>query len=257
MPEVADPGQEHRRAGGLGDRDDVGVADRATRLGEGGDPGREAGLDGVGEREEGIRAADRPVGRLRAESDRARSTAWRAASTRLVWPEPSPTSRPSRTSTMRVRRDAADEPPGEVEVAPLAAVGRARRGAPSNVAGSSGAVSGGRDEHGAAGGPDRAERIGRARPSVGHRQTSRRATGRRRAGGSASPPGRSSAAASKAGRDDDLEEDRAERLGQRRVDRSRSGRRRRRTPRPGRRPAPPPRRRAASAVRRRRMGSCA
>ena len=58
----------------------------------------------------------------------ALSTAWRAASTRDVWPEPRPTSRPSRTRTMAFEVDAADQPPGEVEVGRSRSVGRAAGG---------------------------------------------------------------------------------------------------------------------------------
>ena len=87
------------------------VAHRAAGLDEGRDPGRQADLDRVGERVERVRRARGTASASAPEMARALSTACRAASTREVWPEPRPTSRPSRTSTIafevaRTRRQA-------------------------------------------------------------------------------------------------------------------------------------------------------
>ena len=99
---------------------DLGVAHRAAGLDERGHAGVEEHLGAVREREERVRRRDRAARRRPGRAGApAFSTACRQASTRLIWPEPSPTSRPSRTSTIAFDDDAADEAPGEVEVGGL------------------------------------------------------------------------------------------------------------------------------------------
>src|SRR5438045_8783631 len=65
VAEVASPRDEHGRSGRIDGGHDLGVTDRAARLDEARDAGREADLDGVGERKEGIgrtgRSAQRGV----------------------------------------------------------------------------------------------------------------------------------------------------------------------------------------------------
>ena len=193
----------------------LGVVDRAAGLDEGRDAGLEADLDRVRERDR-TRPRRRPrhAERRRPEIARAFSTACRAASTREVWPEPMPMSRPSRTRTIalevtpRTRRQARSRSRRSASVG-------ARRVAICHVAGSSGAVSGA---------PTRT-----APPAV-----------RIAPSGSSGSAGASSTASSgstiepqvrlrgedlagvvvEAGRDDDLEEEARETLGGRRVDRA-------------------------------------
>ena len=62
MPEVARPGHQHRGPRRVRRGDALGVPDRASRLGKGRDARLEAGLDGIGEREERVRAARGVVG---------------------------------------------------------------------------------------------------------------------------------------------------------------------------------------------------
>ena len=178
------------------------------------------------------------------------STAPRAASTRDVWPEPIPISRPSRTSTIAFDVDAADEPPGEVEVeiAP-------RRSAPARGHGPGRRIVGervrGRHQDRAARRPDRAGRLGRGSRLVeGEHRVDDQAQVRL---GREDRQGR----LVERGRDDDLEEDRDERLGDGAIDRpgqrDDAAERRDRIACERRRPRP----RAASAARRRRTGWCA
>ena len=142
VAEVADAGHEHRPAGGIDGRDRVGVADRAAGLGEGRDAGREADLDRVGEREERVRGAG---GARRSTSGPsiacALATAWRAASTREVWPLPIPTSRRSRTRTIAFEVTPRTSRQARSRSSCSASVG-ARRVAQVQAVGSSAAMSG-------------------------------------------------------------------------------------------------------------------
>ena len=160
------PGHEHRRAGRVDGRDHLRVAHRAARLDE-----------RASRRRRGTPRPRRGTGRTHPrrrrprvdasgpEIARAFSTAWRAASTRLVWPVPSPTSRPSRTRTI-----AFDVTPRTSRQARS----RSRRSASVGARGADDAprrrVVGGRvgrgDEDGAAGGPDRRQRVGRTRAAA-------------------------------------------------------------------------------------------
>ena len=101
VAEVAGPGDEHRATDGVDRRDRLGVAHRAAGLGERPDAGREAGLDGVGEREERVAGAGRPDRRVRHRASRA---PWRRPGGRRRRVTSGrcrcPTSRRSRTSTI-------------------------------------------------------------------------------------------------------------------------------------------------------------
>ena len=249
------PGDEHRGARRVDGGDDLGVAHRAAGLDERGHAGLEADVrrrPGTGRTRPRRRPA--PASARRPQIARAFSTAWRAASTRLVWPEPRPISRPSRTSTIAFEVDAADEPPGEVEVAPLARPSGARRLTTCQL----GRIVGRSCRAPSTSTAPPAVRIDAERVRRGGRAAVRApAPGRRRAAGSASPRGSRGRSSSKPGRDDDLEERSASALGRRARRPAGSARRRRRTPRPGRRRAPRPTPRGASPARRRRTGSCA
>ena len=104
------------RAGGVDDRDRLGVADRAAGLGERGDARRQADLDGVRERVERVRGAG---GAARSRPARASRAPWRRPGGRRR-PARSGRSHPDQPAVPdehdRVRGDAADQPPGEVEV---------------------------------------------------------------------------------------------------------------------------------------------
>ena len=147
-------------------------------------PAAEADLDRVREREERVRGARGARRRVRAEhgvrlGDRL---AGRVDARGLAAAQPDQPAVADEHD--RVRGHAADEPPGEVEVE-LLGVGRRAAGR----AGPGGRVVGGdvgrRDEDRAAGGPDRAGRVGRG-GAVARR---RRAPRRRRRAGSAWSPG--------------------------------------------------------------------
>ena len=148
--------------GVIGDGHDIGVAHRAAGLDEGRHAGRKTGLDarpGTGR--------TRRTHRRRPSSRPGRAWRWpsrRPAARRRrgdVWPLPIPTSRRSRTSDDGVRGHAADEPPGEVEVALLLRRSGPPRGARPRRWIVRGDVRRGHED-GAAGGPDRS-RSDRAR----------------------------------------------------------------------------------------------
>ena len=151
MPEVAGAGQQHRRAGGVDDlqrprhRGPSRPAGRTRSRRLRGRPRPRRGTDRTRPRRRPRRRA-----RRRPAYARAFATAPRAASTRLVWPEPIPISRPSRTSTIafdvtpRTRRQARSRSRRSSSVGP-------RFEATVHVAGSSASVSGARDEDGTAG----------------------------------------------------------------------------------------------------------
>ena len=245
VAEVADSRDEHRRRRRRRRRrrprrracEPPGWANAVT-------PACEADLDRVGEREERVGGARRAAGARLARHTRGPcSTAPRAASTRDVWPEPMPDEPAVADQHDRVRGDAADEPPGEVEVEPLGVGRGAAGGDASRSPGRRATVSGRGDEDGAAGRPERAERVGRR----GARRSSRASAG-------------STTSAQVRLRGEDLERAVVERRAPRRP-RGRSRRaprppprppagsapRPHRTPRPGRRPARPPTPRGASA----------
>ena len=104
----------------------------------------------------------RPVAPASPWNWRALSTAPRQASTRLTWPEPRPTSIPSRTSRIAFETTPRHETPGEVQVAQLGIGGPARRRArPGGRIVGEGVGRG--DEDAAARGAEGAERVGGAR----------------------------------------------------------------------------------------------
>ena len=141
MAEVPGPGQQHRGPGGIDGGHRIGVVQGAARLDERRHAGLQADLDRVRERVERVRRAGGARPRLGPLKAIAFATAPRAASTRDVWPDPIPISRPCRTSTIafevtpRTRRQARSRS------ARSASVGL-RRLATVQVAGSSGRVSG-------------------------------------------------------------------------------------------------------------------
>ena len=97
MAEVADAGEQHGDAGGVGGGDDLLVAHAAARLDGGGGAGVDGGSRPSGNGKNASEATTQ--GRLPAFAP-ARRTARSTASTRLVWPMPMPTVAPSRASTM-------------------------------------------------------------------------------------------------------------------------------------------------------------
>ena len=168
-------------AGGVDDRDRLGVAHRAARLGEGGHARGKAGLDRVREREERVGAARRADRRVSARASRAAlATAWRAASTRDVWPLPIPTSRRSLTSTIAFEVTPRTSRQARSRSSSSASVG-ARRVTHVHVRRVVRRDVGRPDEDGAAGGPDR-RRSGRARPAAARRSASASSTRTRRFG---------------------------------------------------------------------------
>ena len=95
MSEMACPGEVQSDAGFGGRRGHLLVAHRAARMHDRGDPGGGQCLETVGEQEEGIGGRDRATTR-----SPPRSTANRAASTRLTCPMPTPMVAPSATITI-------------------------------------------------------------------------------------------------------------------------------------------------------------
>src|SRR5437773_9803190 len=86
---MADSGEHHRHVVLVGRRDDLGVAERAARVDHRRDAGLRDDVEAVAEREKRIGRAH-GAGPPRPPS-RARMTARRAASTRVIWPPPTPT----------------------------------------------------------------------------------------------------------------------------------------------------------------------
>ena len=167
--------------------DDLRVAHRAAGLDERRDPAGEAGLDAVREREERVRRAARPGRRVRT-GDRPGLLDGLARGIHAARLAAAQTDQPAVADEHdRVARHAPAQPPGEVEVAPLG-VGR---GPGADDAPGRRVVRGGigrGDEDGPAGGPEGADRRGRAgrRPSP---PVPCRAAGGRARAGSASWPG--------------------------------------------------------------------
>ena len=180
-------------------------------LGNGRDAGLEAGLDGVGEREERVGAAGGAAERVLAGE--AAGLLDRLAGG--VDPGHLAGAHPDQRAVLdeddRVGRDPPGEAPGEVEVGALA-VGRARGGWRRVQAdGSSGIDVRRRDQDGAPGGPEaRAGRGGGRRDGAGEVRVDDEPEVRLRREDLAGP-------GVEAGRDDDLEEDRGEALGDRAI----------------------------------------
>ena len=106
VPEVADAGEHHRDAGGVGGCDDLGVAARAAGLDRRGGAGPDRRFEPVGERVERVRGDDRaalspaPARPALAAVSAAFWAAMRTLSTRLIWPAPMPTVAPPRAKTI-------------------------------------------------------------------------------------------------------------------------------------------------------------
>ncbi len=83
---MPDPGEYHGDAEAVGCFDDLGVADGAAGLNDGGRSGLGDGLKAVGERKERVGGCNGS-----GQGRTAFMAPKRAASTRLIWPAPMPT----------------------------------------------------------------------------------------------------------------------------------------------------------------------